>query len=241
MSLMALLLPPYRCYHKYMGPLTPLASYIAFAIKIFVIGVILIVSFAASLFVQSMVNDRIAYQGAAVERQGGDVAKVLIHGKLPGFDENGVSVYRLVDRVLKYAILFIVLTFLAFFLMEIFYRLRLHPIQYLLVGLSLAEFYLLLLAFMEHIGFLAAYIIAALMTTALISLYSHFILKTKSGGMLIALLLTIIYAYLLITLHLETYALLAGSLLLFALLSGVMYITRNINWHEAFNYAAGEK
>lgn len=224
-----------------MGPLTPLASYIAFAIKIFVIGVIMIVSLVASFSVQALVNDRIAYQGAAVERQGGDTAKVLIHGKLPGFDENGVSVYRLVDRVLKYAIVFIVLTFLSFFLMEIFYHLRLHPIQYLLVGLSLAEFYLLLLAFMEHIGFFAAYIIAALMTTALISLYSHYILKTKSGGMLIALLLTTIYAYLLITLHLETYALLAGSLLLFTLLSGVMYITRNINWHEAFAYAAGEK
>lgn len=224
-----------------MGPLTPLASYIAFAIKIFVIGVILIVSLVASFSVQALVNDRIAYQGAAVERQGGDVAKVLIHGKLPGFDQNGVSVYRLVDRVLKYAILFIVLTFLAFFLMEIFYHLRLHPIQYLLVGLSLAEFYLLLLAFMEHIGFLAAYIAAAVMTITLISTYSHYILKTKSGGLLIGSLLTIIYGYLLIALHLETYALLAGSLLLFVLLSVVMYITRNIDWHAAFNYAAGEK
>lgn len=218
---------------------SPLVAQIKFAFKVFSISAVLAVSFAASIFVQEVVNDRIKYQDQALKNQSGDKATVLIHGKLLGFDtETGVSVYRLIDRVLKYAILFIALTFLAFFLLDAIYQLRLHPVQYLLVGLGLAEFYLLLLAFMEHIGFLLAYIIAALMTIGLISLYSHFILKTKMGSVMIAVLLTIIYSYMLVVLHLETFALLAGALLLFALLSIIMFTTRNLDWYKAFNYAA---
>ncbi|MEK7643651.1 MAG: inner membrane CreD family protein, partial [Patescibacteria group bacterium] len=132
-------------------------------------------------------------------------------------------------------ILFISLTFLAFFLIEVMYHLKLHPIQYLLVGLGLAEFYLLLLAFMEHIGFFWAYIIAAVMTIGLISLYSNFILKTKIGSITIAVFLTVIYSYLLLVLHLETFALLSGALLLFALLGFVMFVTRNLDWNKAFS------
>ena len=209
-----------------------------FMFKILSIGVMLLISFAASLFVQSVVNDRIDYQTGALEAQSGNISQVLIHGKLPGFDENGISVYRLVDRVLKYAILFISLTFLTFFLTEVIYKLRLHPIQYLLIGLGLAEFYLLLLALMEHVGFLWAYIIAAAMTILLISCYSRFVLKTQKGGVLIAVLLIIIYSYLLIVLNLETYALLSGALLLFIVLTAVMFITRNLDWHKAFGYVA---
>ena len=207
-----------------------------FIFKVLSIGVMLFVSFAASLFVQSVVNDRIAYQAEALKTQSGDTSQVLIHGKLPGFDEEGISTYRLVDRVLKYAILFISLTFLAFFLTEAVYQLKLHPIQYLLVGLGLAEFYLLLLAFMEHIGFLWAYIIAVAMTIVLISFYSYFILKSKKGAVLIAILLAFIYSYLLSVLNLETYVLLSGALLLFVVLSGVMFVTRNLNWYDAFSY-----
>jgi len=207
-----------------------------FVFKVLSIGAVLFISYAASLFVQAVVNDRIAYQTEALEVQSGDVSQILIHGKLPGYDENGVSVYRLVDRVLKYAILFISLTFLAFFLTEAIYKLKLHPMQYLLVGLGLAEFYLLLLALMEHIGFLRAYIIAAAMTILLISFYSRFVLKTGKGGVLVAVLLTVIYSYLLVALNLETYALLSGALLLFIVLSLVMFITRNLDWHDAFGY-----
>ncbi len=207
-----------------------------FALKVLSIGFVFLISFAASLFVHSVVQDRIAYQTEAVEVQSGDTSKVLIHGKLAGFDEDGVSAYRLVDRVVKYAILFISLTFIAFFLTEIIYQLKLHPIQYLLVGLALAEFYLLLLALMEHIGFFWAYIVAAIMTILLISFYSYHILKTKKGAFLVGVLLACIYSYLLVVLHLETYALLSGSLLLFAVLFGIMFITRNLNWYDAFSY-----
>jgi inner membrane protein len=147
-----------------------------------------------------------------------------------------MSAYRPVDRVTKYAIVFIVLTFLAFFLTEVLYSLRLHPLQYLLVGLGLAEFYLLLIALMEHIGFLPAYIAAAVATVILISGYSRFVLRTQKGGVLIGTLLTATYAYLLFILHLETYALLSGAILLFVVLAAIMFITRNLNWYQAFNY-----
>jgi inner membrane protein len=207
-----------------------------FIFKILSIGVVLFVSFAASLFVQSVVQDRVLHQTEVLQIQSGDTSRVLTLGGLPGFDEKGISTYRLVDRVLKYAILFIALTFIAFFLTEVTYRLQLHPIQYLLVGLGLAEFYLLLLAFMEHIGFLWAYIVAATMTILLISLYSYFILKSKKGGVLIAILLTFVYSYLFAVLNLETYALLSGALLLFVALSGIMFVTRNLNWYDAFGY-----
>jgi inner membrane protein len=210
-----------------------------FAFKSFSIGVVLIVSFISSVFVGEIVSDRINYQEQVLEEQAGDPSKVLIHGKLPGFDENGISVYRLIDRVLKYAIIFISLTFLAFFLTEVFFKLNLHPLQYLLVGLGLAEFYLLLLALMEHIGFLWAYILAALMTILLISFYSRFVLKTKKGAFLIAAVLTIIYSYLLIALNMEIYALLSGAILLFIVLSAVMYITRNLDWYGAFDSTNG--
>lgn len=207
-----------------------------FVFKAVAIGAVLMMSFAASLFVQSVVQDRIRYQTEALEAQSGDTSRVLIHGKLAGFDEEGVSAYRPVDRVTKYAIVFIVLTFLALFLTEVMYQLKLHPMQYLLVGLGLAEFYLLLLALMEHIGFLAAYIIAAVAIILLISGYSRFVLRTKKGGMLIGALLATTYAYLLVMLHLETYALLSGAILLFIVLAVIMFITRNLNWYKAFRY-----
>lgn len=207
-----------------------------FIFKVLSIGIMFFISLVASFSVQSVVNDRIIYQTEALKTQSGDTSLVLINEKIPGFDEDGISTYRLVDRVLKYAIIFITLTFIAFFLTEAIYQLRLHPIQYLLVGLGLAEFYLLLLAFMEHIGFLWAYIIAAAMTILLISLYSYFILKSKKGGVLIAVLLTFIYSYLFAVLNLETYTLLSGALLLFVVLSGIMFITRNLNWYDTFDY-----
>ncbi|HEY4499558.1 MAG TPA: inner membrane CreD family protein [Candidatus Paceibacterota bacterium] len=215
---------------------------LAFTIKVISIGIVIAVSFAASMFVYAVVNDRISYQQQALETHGGDASQVRIFNKLSGFDEKtGVSVYRKVERVLKYAILFILLTFGVFFLMDVMWHLQLHPVQYLLVGLGLAEFYLLLLALTEHIGFITAYIVAAAMTIALITLYSYFVLRTVRGAMGIAAMLTLVYTYLLIVLHLETYALLTGALLLFALLATIMMITRKIDWNRAFEFESRSK
>ncbi len=215
---------------------------LAFTVKVLSIGVVFVVCLAASLSVYSVVEDRKTNQETALEGNGGDKSQVLLFGNLPGFEEGtGVSIYRKVERTLKYSVLFILLTFGAFFLMDVLGRLRLHPIQYLLVGLGLAEFYLLLLSLTEHIGFLAAYLTAALMTIGLLSMYSYFILRTKKGAIIIAALLTLIYTYLLVVLNLETYALLTGSLLLFVLLTAVMIITRNIDWNNAFQFESQPK
>jgi len=145
----------------------------------------------------------------------------------------GVDLYTQVSRSVKYAILFIAVTFMAFFLFEVLAKVPLHAIQYLLVGLSLSLFYLLLLSLSEHIGFLRAYIVATGMISILISAYSIKILGNRSRGGTVFTLLVILYSYLYFTLNLEDYALLFGSFLLFGLLAVVMYLTRNIDWTSA--------
>ena len=142
-----------------------------------------------------------------------------------------VDFYTMIDRSTKYSILFISLTFLTFFMYEVLTGLRIHPMQYLLVGLAIALFYLLLLSFAEIIGFLPAYLTAAIATTVLITGYCFSVLKAKKRAFAIATLLTALYGYLYILLQLDQYSLLFGSVLLFGVLATVMYITRDLDWY----------
>src|SRR3989338_779665 len=141
-----------------------------------------------------------------------------------------IDIYDMVFRSVKYAILFIVITFAAFFLFDILGGIRVHPIQYLLIGAALALFYLLLLSFSERIGFFASYAPATVMTAGLVTFYSSFVLKSGKRAFLIGAILVALYGYLYLILQLEDFALLAGSLLIFLLLAGTMYATRNIDW-----------
>lgn len=143
-----------------------------------------------------------------------------------------VDFYTMVDRSTKYSILFIGLTFLTFFMYEVLASLRIHPVQYLLVGMAIALFYLLLLSLAEIIGFLPAYLIAAVATTGLIAGYCFSVLKANKRAFTIVALLTALYGYLYILLQMEQYSLLFGSLLLFCVLGIVMYITRNLDWYK---------
>lgn len=143
-----------------------------------------------------------------------------------------VNVYTLTDRSIKYAILFIGLTFLAFFLFEIFGRLKIHPFQYLLVGFALTIFYLLLLSLSEFMSFGLSYFIASLATIGLIVMYSAKILMARSRTFIMGGMLVILYAFLYILLQMEQYSLLLGSAALFFVLASVMYLTRNVNWYE---------
>ena len=143
-----------------------------------------------------------------------------------------IDIYDQLYRSIKYAILFIVITFAAFFVFEILAGLRIHPVQYLLIGASLALFYLLLLSLSEHIGFLPSYLLSTLMTALLITVYSTKVLQSRRRAYPIFALLVILYGYLFFVLQLEDYALLFGSLLLFVLLSMAMHLTRNVNWFE---------
>ena len=146
-----------------------------------------------------------------------------------------VNFYTMVNRATKYSILFIALTFLSFFMYEVLAGLRIHPMQYLLVGLAIALFYLLLLSFAEIIGFLSAYILAAVAVTVLITGYCFSVLQAKKRVFSITALLVALYGYLYILLQLDQYSLLFGSVLLFGVLATVMYITRNLDWYTLKN------
>ncbi|MEM9689136.1 MAG: cell envelope integrity protein CreD [Pseudomonadota bacterium] len=152
-----------------------------------------------------------------------------------------VSLYTLTDRATKYGILFIGLTFVAYFLFEVLGGLRVHPLQYLLVGFANAMFYLLLLSFAEHVGFGEAYLLSALASVGMIAGYSHVVLRSRSKAMIMIGILSALYVFLYMTLNAETYALLAGSIGLWVVLAAIMYLTRRIDWYAVGKPANGQK
>ncbi len=141
-----------------------------------------------------------------------------------------VDQYQKSIRAIKYAMLFIFLTFLAVFLMEILSHINIHPIQYLLVGFAMSFFYLLLLAISEHSSFLFAYLVASVSVIALITWYSKVILKTMARGTISGFSVLVLYVYLYILLVNQDYSLLIGSIGLFLVLFAVMFITRSVDW-----------
>ena len=149
----------------------------------------------------------------------------------------GVNLLRPVDeyqkamRSAKYAILFIALTFLVFFFVETLNRKRIHPVQYLLVGLALCIFYALLVAISEQLSFNAAFLLSSVAVTALITLYCYSIFKQQRLTALVGLLLVLLYGFVFTLLQLQDYALLIGSIGLFAVLALVMYFSRKIDWY----------
>jgi inner membrane protein len=142
-----------------------------------------------------------------------------------------IDSYRLVERSIKYGILFIVFSFTAFFLFEILSTVRIHPFQYTLVGFALCLFFLLLLSFSEFISFGLAYLLGAAASTLLITFYSAGVLSGLHRALIVAALLTVIYGFIYVILQLQDYSLLIGSLGLFAALSVVMFATRRIDWY----------
>ncbi len=142
-----------------------------------------------------------------------------------------VDAYQKTERSLKYGLLFLLLTFLTFFLYEVFNPFSLHPLQYLLVGSALCLFYLLLLSISEHAPFAVAYAVASAATVGLIGGYSAAILRGRLRALGTAAALAALYGYLYVLLQAQDYALLLGSVGLFAILALVMYVTRRIDWY----------
>lgn len=147
-----------------------------------------------------------------------------------------VGIYQMTDRATKYAVLFIGLTFVAFFLYEVLGNFRLHPLQYLLVGFANTLFFLLLLSLAEHIGFALSYVLSAVASTALVGAYSSVILAGWQRALLIIAMLIALYGFLYLTLQAETFAMLAGALGLWFSLGLIMYLTRGIDW---YNWGSG--
>lgn len=142
-----------------------------------------------------------------------------------------VDPYTLADRAVKYGILFVLLTFGAFFLFEMLKRMRIHPLQYLLVGFCLAVFFLLLVSFSERIAFGPAYLISAAACIGILTYYLVFVLRSRVYGLSFGAMLTTLYAAIYGLLVSEDNALLLGSVLLFVVLAGAMIITRKIDWY----------
>ncbi len=143
-----------------------------------------------------------------------------------------VDHYKKSERSAKYAIMIIAFTFLIFFFVEVLAKKRIHPIQYLLAGLALIIFYALLLAFSEHWGFNIAYIISGIATISLVTLYSKSIYKNMRETAITGLSLIILYGFVYVTLQLQDYALLMGSIGLFIIMAIIMYLTRKIDWYD---------
>ncbi len=141
-----------------------------------------------------------------------------------------VDLYSQVNRSVKYGFLFIGFTFMAFLLFDVVAGVRVSAVEYLLVGVGLVLFFVLLLAFAEVIGFTLAYLVAGGAIIGLLTAYSAAILKSRRRAGYIAALLVALYGVLYVLLSLEAYSLLIGSLLLFAALAALMYLTRNLEW-----------
>jgi len=143
-----------------------------------------------------------------------------------------VDVYQRAERAIKYALLFIALTFLTFFAWEQLSGLRVHPLQYFLVGLALSMFYVLLIALSEHLRFVIAYGIAALALVSLMGAYISGALASSLRGMVVAAAMSVVYGLLYALILSEDYALLMGAVTLFAPLATVMLATRKIDWYR---------
>ncbi|MFE4111560.1 inner membrane CreD family protein [Kosakonia sp. YIM B13611] len=143
---------------------------------------------------------------------------------------NEYHVY-MTDRAVKYAILLIVLTYLAFFVFESLTARQMHPMQYLLVGLSLVMFYLVLLALSEHTGFTIAWGIASLLGALLNGVYLQGVLKSWRAGLSFSIALLVLDAVMWGLLNSEDNALLLGTGVLFIALSAVMVLTRRLDWY----------
>jgi inner membrane protein len=143
-----------------------------------------------------------------------------------------INPYVLSDRATKYGLLFIALTFVGVGLVEVLRRLRVHPIQYLLVGAALTVFFLLLVSLSEHVAFGWAYTAASFACTLLLSFYGSFVLRGWKAGLAFGAGIAGLFGTLYALLQMEQSALVLGSVLLFVVLAVVMISTRKLDWYE---------
>ncbi|WP_230427305.1 cell envelope integrity protein CreD [Collimonas humicola] len=153
-----------------------------------------------------------------------------------------VNIYSQADRATKYGLLFVLLTFVGFFIFEMIKQLPIHPIQYLLVGLGLAIFFLILVSLSEHIAFWMAYLAASAACISLLSFYLSQVLRSAARGLGFGAMLTLLYGTLYGLLISEDNALMLGSLMLFVILAVIMIVTRKIDWYQtaALKIAPGD-
>jgi len=141
-----------------------------------------------------------------------------------------IDYYDLVNRAAKYGLMFLAVAFMAVFVLELMSRKSVHPVQYVLVGLAMILFYALLLSLAEHIGFPLAYVAASAATGGMLSLYVGYALASAAKGLIMLTVFFILYGLLYLILRLEDYALLAGTVAGFVMLTVTMFATLRVNW-----------
>lgn len=144
-----------------------------------------------------------------------------------------VDEYQKSTRATKYGLMLVVMVFLVFFFVEVLQKLRIHPIQYLLVGFALCIFYTLLIALSEHIGFTAAYLASALAVIGLVVFYARSVFGQLRATQLLGLIMLLVFGFMFTVINQEDYALLIGSIGLFIVLAVVMALSRKIDWEHA--------
>jgi len=141
--------------------------------------------------------------------------------------------YQSVNRALKYVPLFVGLVFLSYFVFEITAKKRVHPAQYMLVGLAQLIFYLLLMSFAERIGFDWGFLLAGTATVLLLSANANWIFKSHTQGVRAAAVFSLLYTFIYLLLRLEDNALLIGAIASFLAVAAVMYLTRRMDWYRS--------
>jgi inner membrane protein len=143
-----------------------------------------------------------------------------------------VDQYQKSMRSAKYGVLVIILTFVSLFMVEIMQKVRIHPFQYILIGVALIIYYTLLLSFSEQVGYNLAYLIATVATVSLIGLYSTTFLKSPLLVTIFTSLLTFFYAFIFVIIQMQDFSLLLGSIGLFLIIGAIMYFSRGIRWYK---------
>jgi inner membrane protein len=190
-------------------------------VKLIVICVLALLMNIPGLFVQGLVTERMNRASEVAARAGGSADTLM------------VDPYRSVDRSLKYILLFEGLVFLTYFTFEVTCGRRVHPAQYVLVGIVQIIFYLLLLSLTEKIGFDAGFLIAGGATVVLLSVNAKWIFANWAQGLRALAIFSPLYGLIYILLRLKDYALLVGAVASFAAVAAAMYFTRNIDWYGA--------
>ena len=143
-----------------------------------------------------------------------------------------VNHYTKSDRSVKYCILFILFTFITFFVLSISSKVDIHPIQYILIGLAVIIFYTLLLSLSEHIGFNSAYWLSSISIILLLTIYSKAIFKNKNLGILSGGITLILYGFIFMIIQMQDFALLVGSIGLFIALCILMYVSLKLKLND---------
>jgi inner membrane protein len=188
-------------------------------VKLMVVCLLAILMNIPGLFVQGLVSERMSNAIQAAPKTGSVVSDVV------------VGPYQSVNRSLKYILLFEGLVFLSYFSFEVTSRKRMHPAQYILVGIAQVIFYLLLLSLTEKIGFDFAFLIAGAATVMLLSTNAGWVFTSRMQGLRALAVFLPLYGLIYVLLRMKDYALLVGSFASFAAVAAVMFLTRSMDWY----------